>query len=149
MPDKEDGLLVSRQTKLNRLRQNGIDPYPPRYKRTHEAAQAISEFEHSESNEQASPTQESVSIAGRLVSMRTMGKASFLDIRDSSSTIQALLRQNNVGSAYDTIKDLDIGDFLGVTGKIMRTRTGQITVDAEEFTLLSKECALCQKNGTG
>jgi lysyl-tRNA synthetase class 2 len=138
MPDKEDGLLASRQIKLNRLRQSGIDPYPPRYTRTHEAADAISEFEQCESNQQTSIEQKSVSIAGRIVSIRTMGKASFLDIRDSSCTIQTLLRQNNLGSAYDTLKDLDIGDFLGVTGNIIRTRTGQITVDADEYIVLSK-----------
>jgi lysyl-tRNA synthetase class 2 len=67
-----------------------------------------------------------------------MGRASFVDLRDGSGTIQALLRQNVLGDEYELLKDLDLGDFLGVTGGIMRTRTGQITIDAQELTLLSK-----------
>ena len=72
------------------------------------------------------------------MSIRSMGKASFLDIRDSSGTIQALMRQNVLEQSYETLKDIDIGDFIGVTGTVMRTRTGQITVDTEEFVVLSK-----------
>ena len=72
------------------------------------------------------------------MSIRSMGKASFLDIRDSSGTIQTLMRQNVLEQSYETLKDIDIGDFIGVTGTVMRTRTGQITVDTKEFVVLSK-----------
>lgn len=138
MPDREEGLLGSRLTKLNRLRERGIDPYPPRFHRSIDAATAIAGFEAAESNGEGPAANAVLSLAGRIMSMRTMGRAAFLDLRDGSGTIQALLRQNVLGVEYDLIKDLDLGDFLGVTGGLMRTRTGQITVDAQKVTLLSK-----------
>ena len=138
MPDREDELTLSRKAKLKRLTDNGIDPYPPRYTRTSEIADAISQFESIDSQGSEPPNEQSVSLGGRIMSIRSMGKASFLDIRDSSGTIQALMRQNVLEQSYETLKDIDIGDFIGVTGTVMRTRTGQITVDTEEFVVLSK-----------
>jgi lysyl-tRNA synthetase class 2 len=138
MPDREEGLLGSRIAKLNRLRQRGIDPYPPRFKRSGDAATAIARFEALEGNAEPQTSDSTVSLAGRIMSIRAMGRASFVDLRDSSGTIQALLRQNVLGEEYELIKDLDLGDFLGVTGGLMRTRTGQITVDARALTLLAK-----------
>ena len=70
--------------------------------------------------------------------MRPMGKAAFLDLQDSSGAIQALLRQNNLEDGFDLIKDLDIGDHLGVRGNLIRTRTGQVTIDALELTVTAK-----------
>ena len=136
MPDREDGLLGSRQAKLNRLRQRGIDPYPPRFKPTSDAATAIADFEASEGKTE--PSGEEQALAGRIMSLRVMGRAAFLDLRDASGTIQALLRQNVLGEEYELLKDLDLGDFLGVTGIIIRTRTGQVTIEAHRLTLLSK-----------
>ena len=132
MPDREDGLLGSRNAKLHHLRQRGIDPYPPRFKRTCDAATAISRFEADDQG------LEVVSLAGRITSMRVMGRAAFLDLRDASGTIQALLRQNLLEDGYELLQDLDLGDFLGVNGPIMRTRTGQVTIEVHQVTLLSK-----------
>ena len=70
--------------------------------------------------------------------MRTMGKAAFLDLQDASGSIQALLRQNNLEDGFDLLKDLDIGDHLGVRGNLIRTRTGQVTIDALELTVTAK-----------
>jgi len=67
-----------------------------------------------------------------------MGRAAFLDLRDGSGTIQALLRQNVLGEAYELLKDLDLGDHLGVSGPVIRTRTGQITIEAHQLTITSK-----------
>ena len=67
-----------------------------------------------------------------------MGKAAFMDIRDASGVIQVLLRQNNLHEGFDLIKDLDLGDHLGVKGNLMRTRTGQVTIDALELTVTAK-----------
>ena len=138
MPDREEGLLGSRHAKLSRLRQNGIDPYPPRFTRTSDTATAIAAFEASESAPDGPADSVPVALAGRIISVRDMGRAAFLDLRDGSGTIQALLRQNLLGHGYDMLKDLDIGDFLGVNGVVIRTRTGQVTVDAQRLTLLSK-----------
>ena len=149
MPEREEGLLGSRTTKLNRLRERGIDPYPPRFRRTADAASAIAAFEAAEAEEgqdnpaggtesQSQPQSQFQSFAGRIMSMRVMGRASFLDLRDGSGTIQAMLRQNVLNEDYELLKDLDLGDFLGVTGPLLRTRTGQVTVEAHEITLLAK-----------
>ena len=137
MVERDDGLLGSRKLKLDRLRQRGVDPYPPRFRRTGAAADAIAEFEASE-NDAVSETMAAVALAGRITSMRGMGRATFLDLRDGSGTVQALLRQNILNEEYELLKDLDIGDFVGVGGGMMRTRTGQVTVDVREVCLLAK-----------
>ncbi|MBM3942498.1 MAG: lysine--tRNA ligase [SAR202 cluster bacterium] len=138
MPDQRQDLLESRQAKLDRLRQRGIDPYPPRFHRTCDTAAAVARFEAEEAKPPETSESPLLSLAGRIVSMRVMGRAAFLDLQDHSGTVQALLRQNVLGNGFDLLKDLDMGDFLGVTGPMMRTRTGQVSVEARELTLLSK-----------
>ena len=158
MPDPEDGLLASRNTKLDRIRRNGIDPYPPRFNRTCNAAAAIARFEawensaSTESPPEASldappkappeappkAPMEELSLAGRIISIRGMGRASFVDLQDGSGVIQALLRENVLGEAYSLVRDLDLGDHLGVAGPMMRTRTGQVTIEAHHLTLTAK-----------
>ena len=138
MPDREDGLLASRYSKLDHLRQSGIDPYPPRFVRTCDNAAATAMFEAVESDDTPETTTPSISLGGRIMSMRVMGRAAFLDIRDGSGTIQALLRENVLGDAYGLLKDLDLGDHLGVSGPVMRTRTGQVTIEAHKLTITSK-----------
>ena len=137
MVDREDGLLGSRNAKLVRLRERGVDPYPPRAERSCTAAEAIRDFE---TREAAGAAEEGdpVVLTGRITSMRVMGRAAFLDVRDGSGVIQALLRQNVLGEGYEILRDLDIGDFIGVGGGIMRTRTGQVTVDTRSVTVLAK-----------
>ena len=138
MPDREEGLLGSRKAKLDRLRERGIDPYPIRFKRSCDAATAIARFEAAEGSEEPGPAAVSLALAGRIKSIRVMGQATFLDLRDGSGTIQALLRKGLLGEDYDLLKDLDLGDHLGVTGPIIRTRTGQVTIEAHQITLLAK-----------
>ena len=138
MPDREETLLANRAAKLDRLRNNGIDPYPPRFTRTFDAAGAVKTFEAVERGEQPQDTAENVSVAGRIVSMRVMGKAAFLDLQDASGGLQALLRQNNLNEGFEILKDLDIGDHLGVTGNLIRTRTGEVTIDALQVTVTAK-----------
>ena len=138
MADREDTLLENRVTKLERIRANGIDPYPARFHRSYDAAAATALFEGLEKTEPPDEKLQNISLAGRITSMRTMGKAAFLDLQDSSGIIQALLRQNNLEAGFDLIKDLDIGDHLGVRGNLIRTRTGQVTIDAMELTVTAK-----------
>ena len=136
MPDREESLLGSRQVKLERLRRQGIDPYPPRMARTCDAASAIARFEAGESAEVTDG--EDLALAGRVVSLRIMGKAAFLDLRDASGAVQALLRRDVLGGQFELLKDLDVGDHLGVTGTMIRTRTGQVTIEAKQLTIASK-----------
>ena len=138
MPDREDDLLSSRRAKLERLRQQGTEPYPPRLKRTCEAASAIARFKAVERGDAPQSDAQDLSVAGRIVSLRTMGRAAFLDLRDASGVLQALLRENVLGREFDLLKNLDVGDHLGVDGPMIRTRTGQISIEARHLTLAAK-----------
>ena len=133
-----DTLLQSRREKLERLRSLGVDPYPPRYHRTCTNLEAVARFEADELRDGSGVHTDSVSVAGRVVSLRVMGKASFLDLRDASAKLQAYLRQDVLGDNYQIVRNLDLGDFLGVKGPLFRTKTGEVTVEAEECTLLCK-----------
>ena len=138
MPEREDDLLRSRREKLQNLHQLGIDPFPPRYPRTFTALDAASHFGEQEEKLGSGTRTAPVSLAGRIMSLRIMGKGSFLDLRDGSGKIQAHLRQDLLGDQYGLVKELDIGDFLGVGGVLFRTRTGEITVEAHDLTILAK-----------
>ncbi len=138
MPDREEGLLASRLTKLDRLRQNGIDPYPPRFHRSCDAAGAIALFEAWENDGSPDTPLAELSLAGRIMSIRGMGRASFIDLQDGSGVVQALLRENVLGEAYGLVRDLDVGDHLGVTGPMLRTRTGQVTIEARKLEVTCK-----------
>ena len=130
--------MENRVTKLARIRANGLDPYPARFHRTFNSATATALFEELEETDPPDERLQNVSLAGRITSMRTMGKAAFLDLQDASGSIQALLRQNNLEDGFDLLKNLDIGDHLGVRGNLIRTRTGQVTIDALELTVTAK-----------
>lgn len=128
----EDELIAQRKEKLAELRARGIDPYPPRFSPSHNAADAAAQTP----NDGTGPD---VTVAGRVTAMRGMGKASFLDLRDGSGRIQAYLKQETLGpEAYSLLKAVDLGDFLGVTGHLFRTKTGEPTIEVRELTVLAK-----------
>jgi lysyl-tRNA synthetase class 2 len=138
MSGPKDEFYRQRRDKLARLRERGVDPYPARYLRTHTAAEASSAFQAWEEAGAADPAPD-VRVAGRITAMRDMGGATFVDLRDGSGRLQAYLRRDVLGDeAYEGLRDLDLGDFLGVAGSLFRTRTGEVTVDAREHTLLAK-----------
>ena len=138
MPERGEELVSNRRDKLEHLRQLGIDPFPPRYHRTCCASDAIALFQQEEKSLGEGVHTAPVSVAGRIMSLRLMGKAAFLDLRDGSGKIQAHLRRDVLGDQYEHIKELDLGDFLGVSGPLFRTRTDEITVQAEQFSILAK-----------
>ena len=128
---QEDALFEQRVKKLQQLRDLGIDPYPYRFERTHLGAEIVADFDLLQGTE--------VRIAGRLLTVRLMGKASFAHLLDQSGRIQIYVRRDLVGDdQYALFKNLDSGDFIGVVGKPFRTRTGEITVEAESLSLLAK-----------
>jgi len=140
LSERGQELIEQRQAKLERLRAGGCDPYPARYQRTHttqEAAQALQALE-----EKGAASQEAieVSLAGRITAMRLMGKRAFIDLRDGTGKIQADLRQDVLGDkSYQAFVDLvDIGDFVGVSGTLFRTRSGEITVQVRQYVFLAK-----------
>ena len=137
--DMQDSFVANREAKLLRIRERGIDPYPPRYSRTHDNATAVAVFEAVEAESRPATDAEGLSLAGRIVALRNMGRSAFLDLQDSSGSIQAMLRRNNLGEeGFELLRDLDIGDHLGVEGNLIRTRTGEVTIDATRATIIAK-----------
>ena len=139
MPERGKQLTRSRLDKLQRLRDQGIDPYPPRYRRSHTNSEAVAFFEKAEASSRPGyRSRKQFAVAGRITTLRVMGKATFLDLRDGSGRLQVHLRRDVLNEGYSLISDLDMGDFLGVEGILFRTRTGEITLEAQDLTLLSK-----------
>ena len=137
--DMQDSFVANRETKLLRIRERGIDPYPPRYRRTCDNAAAVALFEAVEAESRPAADAEGLSLAGRIVALRNMGRSAFLDLQDASGSIQAMLRRNNLGEeGFELLRDLDIGDHLGVEGNLIRTRTGEVTIDAIRATIIAK-----------
>ncbi len=125
-----------RRLKLARLREAGIDPYPARARRTHTAAQAIAALETMAEGVEG----EAVTVAGRLVSIRVMGRSSFAHLEDGSGRIQLYLQRDSVGEGLYTLfkQNLDLGDFVEATGSLFRTRTGEPSVHVTDLRLLAK-----------
>jgi len=137
MTSRLDRITQQRIEKAENLRESGIEPYPNSYPRSHTAVQAVELLEAIEKGE---VEEEKVSVAGRIMANRSMGKSSFMDIRDGTSKIQLLFMNTKEMNEQKlkVFKNLDIGDFVGVEGPILRTRTGEPTVRVENFILLSK-----------
>jgi lysyl-tRNA synthetase class 2 len=121
-----------RLEKLKALREKGVDPFAiERYERTHMADAIIKDYDQLEGTE--------VSAAGRILSLRPMGKASFAHLVDGSGRIQVYIKSDAVGAdAYSLLAYTDIGDFLGVKGKVGKTRTGEPTIFVTSFQILAK-----------
>ena len=132
----EQEFMKVRLDKTASLRQKGIDPYPTNYKRTHTSKEAETAFESSESkNVEFNQT---IKVAGRIMGRRGMGKVSFIDLSDFEGRLQIMMRSNVLNERYEILDDLDIGDWIGAEGTLFRTRTGQITLQAENFSVLCK-----------
>jgi lysyl-tRNA synthetase, class II len=130
---------INRRRKLELLRAQGIEPYQSRFDRTHTVGQALALFDEAERSGGAEARTERVALAGRVVRIRVMGKATFLDLQDLSGKIQLLARADRLGAqSYSRFTDLDLGDFAGVRGTVFRTRRGEVTCEVEEFQLLAK-----------
>ena len=126
-----NALMARRREELDQLRKLGIEPYPHGYERDAFSADILSEFKDGD-------PQRIVSVAGRIMSLRKMGKASFCHIQDSQGKIQIYLRRDDLGDIYDAFRLLDIGDIIGIKGFIFRTKMGEVSVHAQELKLLTK-----------
>ena len=131
--------LAVRREKLNALYESGNNPFEiTKYDVTHESAPAIALYEEKEAT-LAEGEEIEVRLAGRMVSRRVMGKASFAHLLDDKGKIQLYVARDSVGEeSYAAFKKWDVGDVIGVAGKLFRTRTGEVSVHATEVTLLAK-----------
>ncbi len=125
-------ILLVRREKLKELQNEGADPFKiVKYDVTHHTAEIKENFEEFEGKD--------VSLAGRLMSKRGMGKSSFCDLQDRDGRIQLYVRINDVGAdEYENFKKLDLGDLVGIKGHVFKTRMGEISIHVKSYTLLSK-----------
>lgn len=125
-------LMKVRREKLEKLKQEGKNPFEiTKFNRTHTSKQIVDNYEELEGKD--------VTIAGRIMAKRIMGKASFVHIQDCDGKIQSYVSINDLGEeSYKDFKEDDIGDIIGITGFVFKTRTGEISIHAKELTLLSK-----------
>ncbi len=132
----ENHLIAERRAKLARLRERGI-AFPNDFRRNAMAGDlAVAYGEKSAQILEGEAVR--VSVAGRMLAKRVMGKASFARLEDSSGAIQVFLQQQSLGDAYEEFKSFDVGDVIGVEGTLFRTRTGELSVRAERLLLLTK-----------
>ena len=136
--EAESDLIAARRRKLEELRQRGVNPYPNDF-RPADTAAGIQQRFGARSREQLEGCQDAVSVAGRIVGLRDFGRASFLHLQDRTGKIQAYVKREVVGEeAFSTFKAMDLGDFAGIVGYPFRTRTGELTVAAQQVRLLAK-----------
>ncbi len=130
-------LIEQRLRKLEELRREGIEPFGGSYFAEDHASDLLNKFD-SVPKEALESSPVSCSLAGRIVSMRDFGKAAFAHIQDFTGKIQVYLKKDILGEKQKLLKKLDIGDIVGLKGRLFRTRTNELTVEVEDFVFLSK-----------
>jgi len=133
MSSRLERITSQKLESLNRIRGKGINPYPHCYHPSHAIKEAVALFE------QYLPKAESISLAGRIMARRSMGKMVFADIRDGSGKIQLCFRYDLLGKEeFELLDEFDIGDIIGAEGRLFRTKAGEITLEVSHFTMLCK-----------
>jgi lysyl-tRNA synthetase class 2 len=141
LPDAPDegpqDVLTVRRQKLDRLRERGVEPFALSYEPTAHAAEIVAEFDTLEAGEE---TEHRRSVAGRLVMYRSHGKLAFAVVRDRTGDVQLFLTADALGAdrLAEVDEELDLGDVIGATGVVVKTKKGEVSVKAEEVTLLTK-----------
>ena len=124
-------IIDFRKDKLKKLEDMGIDPYPQKYSPTHLSSIIISDYENLEGKD--------ANVAGRIMSIRRMGKSSFFHIQDGGGRLQIFIKRDDIGEdIYNYFKLLDIGDFVGVDGFVFKTKVNEISIHARNLTVLCK-----------
>ena len=124
-------IVEYRKEKLEKLISKGVNPYPALFKPTHKSSEVILNFDALNSS--------SLHLAGRIISIRKMGKASFFNIQDSSGKIQIFIKKDEVGdSVYEIFQLMDIGDIVGIEGIVFRTKVGEVSVKTVKLSVLCK-----------
>ncbi len=127
-----------RLEKLEALRQKGIDPFGRRFERTHLSGQLVEKYGEM-TNEELEELALPVTIAGRIMTKRIKGKVGFAHIQDVQGQIQIYVRRDNIGEeAYEIFKKADLGDIIGVSGMLMKTKVGELSIRVEKFEILTK-----------
>ena len=129
---------VSRRQKMEALKAQGIDPFGQAYKRTHRSGE-IRELYGDKTAEELEALNAEVSVAGRIMTKRRMGKLGFMHILDRDGRFQIVVNKRIVGDdVYEIFKQSDIGDIVGISGRVIKTQTGELSVEAHTYTHLTK-----------
>lgn len=137
-PDDLNEQQQIRRQKALELRDKGVDPFGQKYERTHHTIDII-EAHHADDHDTLEKKHIKVNIAGRIILKRGQGKAGFMHLMDRDAKLQVYVRLDHVGEdAYDLFKSADLGDIVGVSGVLFRTKTDELTVKADTFTHLTK-----------
>jgi lysyl-tRNA synthetase, class II len=124
-------IIDYRKKKLMAMKENGVNPFPHKFNYSHKSKEILSNFNNLENKH--------VKVAGRVMALRKMGKASFAQILDSEGRIQIFIKRDDVGEvSYNNFKLLDIGDFVGIEGSIFKTKTKEISIRTDKLTVLAK-----------
>src|SRR3954467_4511646 len=136
-PPDENQIVAERRAKLKELRTRG-NAFPNDFRRSHLAADLHRDFD-AKTNEELEPAGISVTVAGRMMLKRIMGKASFATLQDMSGRIQLYITNDLVGpELHEAFKHWDLGDVLGARGTVFKTRTGELSIKVTELRLLAK-----------
>jgi len=134
--EKENQLMSQRKQKLANLRKLGINPYPSTFKKKNYASEILDKYKKLKKEEK---TKNKVTIAGRIMTLRVMGKAGFAHIQDNTGKIQVYAREDEIGkSNYKLFSKSDLGDIVGISGTIFRTKKGEVSVRVKTIKILSK-----------
>ncbi len=126
-------LIRTRRAKVQALREKGTNPYPYRFDRTHTIAEILANFDA------LAEIKQSVSVAGRIMQLRKMGKSFFIDLRDATNRIQLYVKLDNVGAElFDLVDTFDLGDIIGATGTVFVTKTNERSISLTSLQLLTK-----------
>jgi lysyl-tRNA synthetase class 2 len=144
--DESSRLIKEIKEKVKTLRSKGFNLYPSGFRRNITAEEIVRRFSEMD-NEKLNEIRDTFTMAGRVMSVRDFGKAAFIHIKDGTGKLQAYIRKDKVGDDnFSLFQDIDLGDHIGITGRIFRTKTNELTLLADSFTLLSKsQCPLPEK----
>lgn len=129
----ENHVIQDRKKKLAQLEEKDINPYPYKYEVTHHAKDVLREYKDVSSE----PSENSVQVAGRIMLKRDMGKITFAQLQDVSGRVQVFFSQNET-QHFEVLEQVDLGDIVGVQGPVFRTKTGEITIRVQKFSILCK-----------
>lgn len=138
MSEELNDQLMVRREKMNNLREKGMDPFGKRFDRTHQTKELIMQYGELE-KEVLEEKSVSVSLAGRIMTKRGKGKAGFANIQDLTGQIQIYVRKDAIGDdSYEIFNTADLGDIIGISGTLFKTKVGELSVKVQEFQLLTK-----------
>ncbi|MDQ6736705.1 MAG: OB-fold nucleic acid binding domain-containing protein, partial [Gemmatimonadota bacterium] len=134
MSDELNFVMAARREKMEAMRAVGIEPFAYSFDRTHTASEAVALAPADQTGE----SDVKVRAAGRVVSIRGHGKTVFAHLADASGRVQLYFRRDDIGEAFTRLDFVDIGDFIGVSGAVFRTRSGEATIRVAGFEILAK-----------